>query len=184
MRRIEQKNRGGLSKQAVWPLVAALSAVPVPAQGNHVPARTPSSVMTVSVSPVAAASGAAEGSLVREIDDQQCGTHWLLLRDDRNPGGPGRLVLVQSAQAGSGGRPTPGPAAEPPAAPQKPVIHAGDRLVIEQETPQISARLEAVALAPAVAGRLFRARLRIGGKIVEAVALAPGRAALEPEVSR
>jgi hypothetical protein len=140
--------------------------------------------MTVSVSPVAAASGAAEGSLVREIDDQQCGNRWLLFRDDRNPGGPGRLVLVQSAQAGSAGRPATGAAAELPAAPQKPVIHAGDRLVIEQETPQISARLEAVALAPAMAGRLFRARLRMGGKIVEAVALAPGRAALEPETSR
>jgi hypothetical protein len=140
--------------------------------------------MTVSVSPVVVAAGGAQGQLVREIDDQQCRTRWLLLRDDSNPGGPGRLVLVQSAHDGSTSRPASGAAGELAAAPQKPVIHAGDRLVIEQETPQISARLEAVALAPALAGRLFRARLRMGGKIVEAVALAPGRAALEPETSR
>jgi hypothetical protein len=140
--------------------------------------------MRVSVSPVVAASGGAEGALVREIDDRECGTRWLLLRDDRNPGGPGRLVLVQDAHPEGAIRPVSGAASEPAAAPQKPVIHAGDRLVIEQETPEISARLEAVALAPAVAGRLFRARLLTGGKVVEAVALAPGRAALEPEASR
>lgn len=184
MKRIVQKNREDLVWRAVWPLLATLSAMPVVAQGNHHPVRTAPAEMTVSVSPVAAASGGAEGALVREIDDRECGTRWLLLRDDRNPAGPGRLVLIQDAHPGRAIRPVSGAASEPAAAPQEPVIHAGDRLVIEQETPEISARLEAVALAPAVAGKLFRARLVIGGKIVQAVALAPGRAALEPEAAR
>lgn len=168
-------------RQAVWPLVAAISAVPIFAQGNHAPTRTPSSPMTVSVSPVIAAADGAHEQLVREIDDQECGTRWLLLRNQSRPGGPGRLVLVQNPQAGSAIDPLSGIASALPLEPQRPVIHAGDRLVIEQETLQISARLEAVALGPATSGRLFRARLKMGGKVVEAVALAPGRAALEPE---
>ena len=74
----------------------------------------------------------------------------------RSPGGPGRLVLRQSfgnepgAQAQetdrcAGARQQ---AVPPPAA----VIRAGDGLIVEEHTAVVEARLEAVALGPAVRG--------------------------------
>jgi flagella basal body P-ring formation protein FlgA len=64
----------------------------------------------------------------------------------------------------------------------KAIIRGGDRLVVEQNTAVIEARLEAVALGPARRGATFQARLKIGGKVVRVVALAPGRAELAPEI--
>ena len=55
-----------------------------------------------------------------------------------------------------------------------PVIHAGDVLIVEEHTAVVEARLEAVALGPAAAGAIFRARLKIGGKVVRAVAVSAG----------
>jgi hypothetical protein len=121
------------------------------------------------------------GEAVREIDDPHTGDRWLLLRDPGHPGGPGRLERVRgqgntAREKGHGGL--------DPASyriPQSPVIRAGDRLVIEEDTTVISSRLAAVALGPAVIGASFEARLQIGGKVVQAVALAPGRAAFQGE---
>jgi flagella basal body P-ring formation protein FlgA len=53
---------------------------------------------------------------------------------------------------------------------------------VEESSPVVEARLEAVALGPAVVGSAFNVRLKIGGKIVRALALAPGRAALALEM--
>ena len=61
------------------------------------------------------------------------------------------------------------------------MIHAGDALVVEEHTAVVDARLEAVALAPAAVGAEFSARLKVGGKVVRAGALAAGRAVLAPE---
>jgi flagella basal body P-ring formation protein FlgA len=61
----------------------------------------------------------------------------------------------------------------------RPVIRAGDRLVVEENTAVIEARLEAVALGPAALGSSFDVRLKLGGKVARAVALAPGRAAFQ-----
>jgi hypothetical protein len=65
-----------------------------------------------------------------------------------------------------------------------PVIHAGDRLIVEENTRLVEARLAAVAMGPAIAGAPLDVRLTIGGKVMRAVALAPGRAAFESEVRR
>jgi hypothetical protein len=118
------------------------------------------------------------GEIVREIDDPHTGDRWLLMRDPSHPGGPGRLVLAESAgnqarqrQAG----------AELSQVELRPVIRAGERLIVEENTPVVEARLEAVALGPAVVGSPLDVRLRIGGRVVRAVALAPGRAAFQPE---
>lgn len=62
-----------------------------------------------------------------------------------------------------------------------PVIRAGDLLVIEESTTVADARLEAVALGPATAGSPLNVRLKIGGKVVRAIALSPGRAAFARE---
>lgn len=107
---------------------------------------------------------------VRELDDPNSGARWLLYAS-RN-GGPGRLVLVTNSQPR--GNATAAPILPPP------IIRAGDRIVLEEHTAVVDARLEAIALGPAAAGGTLRVRLAIGGRIVSAVAFAPGRAELTP----
>lgn len=120
------------------------------------------------------------GEIVREIDDPHTGDRWLLLRNDHVPGGPGRLVLVAVTRNSSGSATlrTAGQARE---AQFLPVIRAGDRLIVEEHTARVDAVLEARALNPAAPGSAFNVRLMIGGNVVRAIALGPGRAALQPE---
>ncbi len=125
------------------------------------------------------------GEIFREIDDPHTGDHWLLMRDAANPAGPGRLVLAEDGEA-TGGRGTAGDARQTSdtgahATRLRPLIRAGDALVVEEHTKVVDARLEAVALGPAAIGVEFRARLKVGGKVVRVVAVAAGRAVLVPE---
>jgi hypothetical protein len=119
-----------------------------------------------------------QGEIVREIDDPHTGDRWLLMRNDRFPGGPGRLVLVAAHRNAPGGAAVRlvGEARE---AQFLPVIHAGDHLIVEEHTARVDAVLEARALNPAAPGAAFDVRLTIGGHVVRAVALGPGRAALQ-----
>jgi len=71
-------------------------------------------------------------------------------------------------------------AVSPPALPV-PVLRAGERLMVEEHTPIVEAHLEAVALGSAAVGEEFDVRLRVGGKVLRAVALGPGRAELQAE---
>jgi len=154
----------------------------------------------------ASAQGKAiQGEVVREIDDPHTGQRWLLVRDGQLPGGPGHLLLagqaqaervpsgqVQTRQSQAGPVQTETIKKEPGnasgqivAAPVElrflPVIHAGDRLVVEEHTPVVDALLEARALNPATRGSELDARLSIGGRVVRVVALGPGRAELQPQ---
>jgi hypothetical protein len=119
----------------------------------------------------------AGGELVREIDDPHTGDRWLLMRNDANPGGPGRFTLVTAGRTPASGE----PANPAPPVRLQPVIRSGDRLVVEEHTAVVDAELEARALNSAALGSVFNVRLAIGGKVVRAVALGPGRAALKPE---
>jgi hypothetical protein len=125
-------------------------------------------------------SGRAPGQLIREIDDPFNGARWLLVRDSEYPAGPARLLLVESGQVAMQQRGQ--VSAVGPASPRselaslRPVIRPGDRLVVEENTAVVESRLEAVALGSAVAGGSLEVRLRVGGRVVRAVALAPGRA--------
>jgi hypothetical protein len=112
------------------------------------------------------------GEVLREIDDPHNGDRWLLTRNADNPAGPGMLVRVSGARLG----PQRAGLSEDSqaAAPALPVIRAGDRLIVEEDT----------AMNPAAAGSVLNVRLAIGGRVMRAVALAPGRAALEPETGR
>ncbi len=122
------------------------------------------------------------GDVIRTIQDPHSGQSWLLLRNEDHPGGPGRLLLADTRLA----RSIPAAVAE---SAQKPkgeradhsdgsiVIHAGDRLVVEEHTAIADVQLEAVALASAKAGATLAVRLKIGGRVERAVAVAPGRAA-------
>jgi hypothetical protein len=129
------------------------------------------------------ASGSANNpsTIFREIDDPHLGTRWLLMHDPNHPGGPGRLGMVSQPRPTPNPRQLGGPVSEAIASALQPVIHAGDRVIVEESSPIVEARLEAVALGPARAGSILAARLRIGGLVVRAVALGPGRVALQPE---
>jgi hypothetical protein len=133
------------------------------------------------------------GEVVREIDDPPTGARWLLVRGSIHPGGPGRMILAlaprgQALNAAGGGVGNAilsdtrieikSGSEQLPAesAPAQPVIRAGDRLIVEENTPVVESRLEAVALNPAAIGSGLRVRLAIGGKVVRAVAVAAGRA--------
>lgn len=118
-----------------------------------------------------------ERSIFREIVDASNGLRWVVLRDDGHSGRPGRLVPAKPedevrSSAGSAG----GGAFLPAVA--MPCIHAGDRVLVEEHTAAADGYLEAVAMEPAVPGSVLRLRLKIGGRIVRAVAVAPGKAEL------
>jgi len=130
-------------------------------------------------------------SIIREIDDSRNGVRWLLLRDESHPGGPGRLVPVAGSapaaslkSAGKANSPA-GSAhattAVPGAAVSSPVVRAGDRLIVEEHTRVADVRLEAVALGAATAGSALNVRLKVGGKVLRAIATESGRATLQAE---
>ncbi len=120
------------------------------------------------------------GAVIREIDDPHTGDRWLLMRDPNRPGAPGRMVLAQAGtrRLRQVGTEDAAPVVSWPATSVQtiPVIHAGDRLIVEENTPLVEMRLEAVALGQALSGAPLNVRLAIGGNVVRAVALGPGRA--------
>lgn len=128
-------------------------------------------------------SGAVAVQVVRQIDDPHTGDRWLLLRESDRPGGPGRLVhVVRGAGLPQSASIVGAPAGAQVAAPfPLPVIRGGDKLIVEDNSARLNARFEAVALGVALAGGSLRVRLLLGGKVIEAVALGPGRAAFAPK---
>lgn len=115
-------------------------------------------------------------NVVRVISDPSTGDRWLLERDPVAPGGPGRLVRLSAGQ-------------EPPLAANDRIrnekalppraIRAGDRIVVEEHTAVMDAELEGVALNGARTGATLRVRLKIGGRVVSAVAEGPGCAVIQ-----
>ena len=99
------------------------------------------------------------------------------MRDAAHPGGPGRVVLISPERTENRFESARG-AGKNSASASAPVlvIHGGDEVIVEEHTPVVDARLEAVAMGPAASGGQFRVRLTIGGKVMRAVATAPGHA--------
>lgn len=121
----------------------------------------------------------SNGEALREIDDPATGKRWLVMRDPNHPAGPGRLVLVQRRTD----------CREMPCIPNQPVpepliIHSGEAVTVEEHTPVLDMRLQAVAVESSLKGRYFKARLKIGGKILCVIAVAPGHAVFDPERER
>jgi hypothetical protein len=110
--------------------------------------------------------------VLREIRDPHTGICWRLLSNLAAPAGPAQL-----AASGAGDSCPPVQAGQ---AAQRFAIQQGDRVVLEEHTPTVDARLEAVAMGSAMTGSFLDLRLKIGGKVVRAVAIAPGRAILRP----
>jgi hypothetical protein len=118
----------------------------------------------------------AQTNVIRVIRDPHTAMRWLLEREPSRPGGPGRMVLVgpeENSEPASEMSSASGTTSNPPS----PVIRGGDRVVVEEKSLLVEARLEGIALGSAVEGAEFRVRLTIGGKVLRAVALGPGRAA-------
>lgn len=153
-------------------LVALLALSPLPVSGQTAPAGTPSVEQQL-------------GNVIREIDDSATGDRWLLVRDALNPAGPARMVRTETGKADSTGGTKSAPARKgaqsPATALARPVIHAGEAVIVEEHTSVVDARLEAVALGSAIIGAELRARLKIGGKVLRVVALEAGRAEMTPE---
>lgn len=119
----------------------------------------------------------AQGELLREFTDPCLGTHWQLRADPVHPEGPRRLILLDplgtrrrgpedqtvsarlKPQAGQEFKEGEGetPNLTPPL-----VIRAGDRVIVDQQTPLLHARLQAVALESAGVGQRVRVRLGAG----------------------
>jgi flagella basal body P-ring formation protein FlgA len=98
-----------------------------------------------------------------------------------HPGGPGRLLRVVPAGSETRKFRTDDGLESDPAA-IRPVIRAGDRVVVEESSAVAEARLGAVALESARAGSALNVRLEIGGRVVRAVALGTGRAVFQVEI--
>ena len=116
--------------------------------------------------------------VVREIDDPGTGNLWRLVRDPQRPAGPGRMMLAAPSGGEDGGRRAVASRTAPASA--RPIINAGQEIEIDEQTAVVHARLEAEALEPARQGAAFRARLKMGGALVRAVAVAPGHAVFAP----
>jgi hypothetical protein len=123
--------------------------------------------------------------MFREITDSNSGARWILWSDPAHPGGPGYLAPAP-LEAGTEALKNRTDRSDLNLAIAAPCIHVGDKIVVEEHTAEADISLEAVAMEPAGMGSPFQARLKIGGKVVRAVALAPGRATLAPaaEVKR
>jgi hypothetical protein len=177
---------GRKNDRGSWAVAMLLLAPCIAAAGGRAQApRQPDPPLRMSMTverfaPTPGASAEPGGEIVREIDDPRNGDRWLLMRNDSHPGGPGLLLLISAARGIS---PHPAPSKTETAEPA-PIIRAGDRVIVEENTPVAEARLEAVALNPALSGAAFNARLIIGGRVVRAVATGPGRATFQGETDR
>ncbi len=119
-----------------------------------------------------AQSSAAGGRIVREIKDPHSGAWWRLYPNAENPAGPGRLVLAGKEERGS--------SFAVQAKRNVPAIHAGERVTVEEHSSAVEAYLEGTALGSASIGSPLQVRLRIGGKVVKTVVMAPGRVEVQP----
>ena len=99
--------------------------------------------------------------------------YWRYEPNSSHPEGPARLVHEEEAPVFSSCQAVKHKADAVPT-----VIHAGDRLVVEEHTTKADIRLSAVALAPAAIGKVLMARLLPGGRVVRVVAAAQGSALL------
>lgn len=97
------------------------------------------------------------------FEDPFTGATWRVESDPRFPGGPGKLVRIIL------GLRSDGPTA---------LIRAGETVRILQDTSNLQADLEAIALSSGALGDSVKVRLQFGGRVVVARITSAGRAVL------
>ena len=118
--------------------------------------------------------------VVRVIEDPGSHLHWLIEQNIERPDWPARAIQVPDELSRRDYMSCHSDEAEKQGSDQSsPVVHAGDALLIVEDSPAFRAYLEGVALNNGESGGSISARLRIGGKVVAAVVTAPGRAVLD-----
>jgi hypothetical protein len=120
------------------------------------------------------AQSAAGGRIVEERTDPATGARWMLMRDAEHSAELAHWVLADA------GRERPAAAGATTTEP-KLVIHAGDKIVVQEETAVVNAWLEATALTGAKDGGELRVKLKIGGRILAVRAISPGTAEMKEE---
>lgn len=120
----------------------------------------------------------AHSSIFREINDPRNGIRWLLLVNALHPGEPGRLVRADTVRNEAPSLKAAGQEALPPL---QLVIHAGERVILEEHSEVVDGRLDAIALNPAAVGGAVRVRLVVGGRVVRSLAVGVGRVNLDQE---
>lgn len=115
----------------------------------------------------------------RELIDPCIGSRWQLLVDSEHPSWPGRLVLKSASEAHISNAPgqylsgqvetrkhaSNGIGQYAPAAITPPVIHAGDHVIVDQQSQVIQAQFDAVAMEQAVVGQRLKVRLISPGNL-------------------
>lgn len=175
----------GMPTRLVLILLAAAWAISAHAQSAAVRRPTASLALVSPSAPIQSVQ-ATPSMMIREIDDRHTGDRWFLMRDPSRPSAPGCMVLAAAGarQVGQREQRETSLAATQETNHELPIpsIHSGDRLIVEEKTPMVETRLEAVALGQAVNGAPLNVRLVMSGNIVQAVALGPGRAVFAQRV--
>jgi hypothetical protein len=175
IRRMWLRSRSTYAVLAIWGALAACGQLKGTGQASVAAGSAPASeAQPVSLSAM---------TVLSEREDPSTGDRWLLVPNPIHPEGPTRWVRVQSLASDKQGHPTGAGrgngltrnAAHPM------VIHSGDKVIVEEHSAVVDARLEAVALGAAARGGELRVRLEVGGQVVPVVALEPGRVLLAPK---
>lgn len=164
------RNAGGV----IVPL-ALMTAAPHIGGGQSIPSH--SAELLVSGHRSADLSAlAAPVHILGRFRDPHTGICWRLLSNPGAPAGPAQLVVAKSSEDSC----VPYVRAQAEQVAPGFAIHRGDRVVVEEHTRAVDARLEAAAMGSAMVGSSLDLKLRIGGRVVRALAIAPGRAVLMP----
>ena len=118
--------------------------------------------------------------LFRSVDDPALATRWLLMRDPRHPGAPGRMVEAPARIVSPGGLNSAadhGDARKQTGLQRKakPVVRVGDEILVVSENPDSQLTLHARALSAGCAGDKISARIDVFHREVHARVLAAGR---------
>jgi hypothetical protein len=158
----EMEGNGGWTRWWLGSLAIAVAGLPALGQRECSLPLVPASGPHATTSP---------DRILRDIRDPHTGDHWILLPNRANPAGPGRLVVAAHDDQRR---------AVVCMVSGLPAIRPGDMVVVEEHIAAVEAYLEAVALEPAQLGTRLNVRLKIGNRVVRAVAIAPGRVAMAP----
>ena len=107
----------------------------------------------------------------RIVEDVGTGMAWLVVRNVLHPSSPDRMFPVSCDGFERPRRRNVRKLANL-------IIHAGDSVIVTDQSLVLYARFQAVALGAAQAAEPVKVRLKIGGQVLQAIATSPGRARL------